>query len=261
MKILKVAVTVSILLMLLLPTTVLASDVTFFNSVAYGIGGFTITYVTDTQLDLSWYYDAPVVNIMIRAKYGAYPADIPDENTAPSDGYLVYNGAGVTVSDTSMNFDQNPGILYYKAWGQKADGKWIVAPETGWKESRQVVLIALIILPLAIMGMGYGFKKSWILWLAVPFWFILGIYLAYNEFWFPDTAQKSLILIGVVGAIGCIFSATRKQLVPLSNPESSIDDEEMDDEDKEYFRESQRYQKGVGVYHTKKKQRRPRYMV
>ena len=89
-----------------------------------GISNFTVTYVTDTDMHLSWSFIGDAVNIMIRSKYGSYPANIPNSTTTPSDGNLVYYGSGTSFDDTSMNFDQNPGSLYYSAWAQKADGTW-----------------------------------------------------------------------------------------------------------------------------------------
>lgn len=109
-----------------------------------GIADFTITYVSNTQQDLSWTFVGDAANVMIRAKYGDYPADIPDEDTAPTDGYLVYYGSGVTASDTTMDFDENAGPLYYVAWAQKADGTWYMITSRGLKESAVMTLIAFL---------------------------------------------------------------------------------------------------------------------
>lgn len=111
-----------------------------------GISGFTITYVTDTHMHLDWTLTGEAVNIMVRAKYGEYPDDIPDVDTAPSDGYLVYYGSGSEADDTSMNFDENAGALYYSAWAQKADGTWFLDTSTGWEESKVMTFIGLIVL-------------------------------------------------------------------------------------------------------------------
>ena len=125
-----------------------------------GILSFTVTYVSDTEMDLAWTVDATVVNVMVRAKYGGYPADIPDENTAPSDGYLVYYGTDLSAVDTSMNFDQNPGLLYYKAWAQKADGTWYTSTSTGSEESRVVLFIAFVVIALGLTIAAFVAKTS-----------------------------------------------------------------------------------------------------
>ena len=125
-----------------------------------GITGFTITYISDTQLDLDWNNGSAVSQVMVRAKYGEYPADIPDEDTAPSDGYQVYYGAGTSASDTSMDFDENPGKLYYRAWAQKADGKWFVTPVEDAEESRAMFFLALVILAGGLTAAMLAFRQS-----------------------------------------------------------------------------------------------------
>jgi hypothetical protein len=120
-----------------------------------GIANFTIVYVSETRLDLSWISGANVTAVMVRAKYGAYPNDITSENETPSDGYLVYYGSGDNVSDTSMNFDENPGGLYYRLWAQQADGTWVITPQEGWKESAIMTLIAIFGLAVALSFIAY----------------------------------------------------------------------------------------------------------
>lgn len=145
--ILRIVIVVLLLGIPVTPAIAASVDVTVTAAPDYteGIVNFVVTYVSDTQLDLDWGFSGDAVNIMIRAKYGAYPDDIPDEDTEPSDGYLVYYGSGTSTSDTSMNFDESTGILYYKAWGQKASGKWYTTTSTDSEESRQMTLIALFV--------------------------------------------------------------------------------------------------------------------
>jgi len=155
----KIVAIVVIAILILLPLSASASPVAVVTIVgvpgsAGGISNFTITYTSDTQLDLAWTLYGDAVNIMIRGKYKSYPADIPDQNTTPSDGYLVYYGSASAVSDTSMDFSQNVGPIYYKAWAQKADGTWYTAPLKGSKESRDVILATLFGV-LAIGAIGF----------------------------------------------------------------------------------------------------------
>lgn len=231
-------------------------DITATPIFSAGILTFTITYVSDTRLDLDWTVDGTVAKVMVRAKYGSYPADIPDENTAPSDGYLVYYGGDLSAIDTSMNFDEHAGALYYRAWAQKADGKWYVVTKSGAKESKQLVFLGLIGLAVIPMLAGFGFKKSWLLWLAIPFWVILSIYMAYVETWFVDSAQKSLLFIGVGAFAGLAFSAIRMQAKPKN---ATVADDTLDDDDHdlaEYQKEVEIYNKTAALYHTKRKPRR-----
>ena len=141
--------------------TTASVTVTMQFAVTNGITNFKIIYISDTQMDLSWTLTS-ASNIMIRAKYGDYPSDIPNDTTTPSDGYLVYYGSGSSVSDTSMNFDQNPGLLYYKAWGQKADGTWYVQTSTGSKESKELILLSFIAIIIGLLVVNIMAKNSFI---------------------------------------------------------------------------------------------------
>lgn len=177
--------------------------ITATPSLTTGIINFTITYVSDTQLDLDWGFSGDAVNIMIRAQYGAYPDDIPNEDTAPTDGYLVYYGGDTSASDTSMNFDESPGVLYYKAWGQKADGKWYVNTSTDSEESRQMTLIALFIFSGILTFIAVR-SSYWILKvLAGLVWFAIDSYWVTNP---PSSitigSSTHVIIMFLLGAIG-----------------------------------------------------------
>lgn len=167
-----------VLCLSVLPVSANTQVVTVYATplISSGIIGFTITYVSDTRLDLNWGFSGNATGIMIRAKYGQYPTDIPNELTTPTDGYLVYSGNGTSISDTSMDFNQNLGILYYAAWAQKADGTWFTSPSKGWKESREMLLIAFIFLSLALMAIAYWVKRPAIGVAAGVSWLLLGLY-------------------------------------------------------------------------------------
>ena len=34
-----------------------------------------------------------------------------------------------------------------------------------------LAIFSLLLMAVSTMRMGYGFKKSWLLWLSIPFWF------------------------------------------------------------------------------------------
>lgn len=207
----------------LLPLVALADvsvsiTVTATPIITGGITDFIITYVSDTQLDLSWTLIGDAVKIMIRGKYGAYPADIPNENTTPTDGYLVYYGSGSSVSDTTMNFDENAGILYYKAWAQRADGTWHMVTSTGNKESLEVILLSFIGTILAVGFINFGFLRNSfmpykfagaLLWVIPIVW----IMSSPPSIFTVGSALQAVTLIVLIG-IGLIslFGAFRKEL-------------------------------------------------
>jgi len=176
--------------MLLIPISAFASGTVVFENVPnYGILNFTVTLISDTQVDFTWGFADNFDRIMIRGKYGQYPANIPDINTAPTDGYLVYYGTGTSTTDTSMDFDENPGALYYRAWGQKVDGTWAIVPYQSSKESAELQLLAVI---------GFTVFLTW-----------LGYYLG---------TKSRNILLGLVGSIGWIILLVYDLNVSATSP-------------------------------------------
>ena len=164
-----------------------------------GITDFVITYVSETQLDISWSFTGDAVNIMIRGKYGDYPED-------RDDGYLVYYGSDVTTSDTNMDFDENPGPLYYRAWGQKVDEVWYEDYQDGYEESAILTLIAFIIFA-GIMSYIGSRSTYWILkFLAGGAWFAFAIYWINNP---PSTivqgSATDTVVIVLLFVIGLAF--------------------------------------------------------
>lgn len=174
-------VILSVVCLGLMPIVALAAteqDVTVTATPAYGIRTFSIVYVGDTQMDLSWTVSGDVVNVMVRAKYGEDLDEIPNEDTTPSDGYLVYEGAGSSVSDVSLDFDQNPGPLYYKIWGQKVDDKWYTGSKYVWEESAVMTLGGMLFLAFILSYLAFrsSFKPmrfvAGFAWVAVLIYWI-----------------------------------------------------------------------------------------
>lgn len=176
----KLVAFVIIIVLTLSPIPVLAVEievtVTAKPAISGGITDFTIIYVSETQLDFSWAFSGGAVNIMIRGKYDGYADNIPNPETEPSDGYLVYYGSATTCSDTSMDFDNNPGAIYYTAWAQRADGTWYTNVYTGEEESAIMTLLGFIVLALGLSFLGAK-SSYWILkFLAGAIWWVFGIY-------------------------------------------------------------------------------------
>ena len=229
------------------PIAVLAGNTVTVNDQPYfsaGITSFTVTYVSDTEMDLAWTVDATVANVMVRAKYGQYPANIPNPNTQPSDGYLVYYGSGLSAVDTSMDMNQNAGTLYYEAWAQKGDGSWYLIPSQGSEESREMIGLLLGFLAVSLLIAGLVLKKSWVMWFSIPFWVILSIYMAYYQsMGFPASAQHAFLFIGLGATVAIGFGAIRMQAKPANEHH---DDDNLDDDDastKIYKAERKKYRR------------------
>lgn len=226
MKLIKLALLVVLALLMLLPSIAIAATsvqvvITATPGANGGISNFLITYTSDTQLDLSWGFYGDAVNIMIRGKYGDYPADIPDENTAPTDGYLVYYGNGVAASDTTMDFDENPGKLYYKVWAQKADGKWYTGAITDFEESRIMTLLAFIILAGGLTVATFALKsgRKILCWASAGAWLLLGVY-SYTQYAVVWDIYYALFMLSMIMVFACA-------LIPAVLREKKEEDPDM----------------------------------
>ena len=160
-------------------------------------------------MNLNWTVSSSTANVMIRAKYGSYPTNPPNTLTAPSDGYLVYYGTNLSAIDTSMNFDQNSGTLYYRAWAQNIDGSWNLVPNQSSKESRVVSMILLFGLGLAISAFAIMKKEPVIGMVASAVWVLCLVYTRSNPIGamvVGDSADNILvtILIGLIAIVPII---------------------------------------------------------
>lgn len=189
------------LVVLLLPIVpVLAGtsvDVSVYATglVSQGIANFTITYVSETHLRFDWGYTDNYTVIMIRGKYGQYPANIADNATTPNDGYLVYTGNATSANDTSMDFDQNPGPIYYRAWAWSPTKGWSVNPSSGWKESAIMTLIGFFIFAGIMSFLGAKSTYYILKFLAGVSWWALAMYWINSP---PSTITKGSAIDTVV---------------------------------------------------------------
>jgi hypothetical protein len=222
MKIFRVLAVIMILATSLIPIVISADSsvtviITADPSVTAGITSFTITYINESEIDLDWTVDPTVDKVMVRAKWGEYPDDIPNENVAPSDGYLVYYGFDFSTIDTSMDFESNLGTLYYKAWAQKPTGKWYVDTFTGFKESEVVTLILLFGTGLVISGFAIMKRHTVVGILASALWLACIAYTRTNpigEMVTGDTSDTAILLalIGLMVLVPIIsFQLSRKE--------------------------------------------------
>lgn len=101
-------------------------------------GGFTIIYISDYELGLSWVKGEDAVNTMVRVKDGSTP-------TSRADGNLIYYGEETYASDTGLNFQESTGSRYYRAWSQNEAGVWEEAGATNFMENPNLTFIGLII--------------------------------------------------------------------------------------------------------------------
>ena len=166
-----------VLLVGLMPSPVYAESdaevlITASGYVVTAPTGFTLTYISDYEIGVDWMKHPLAENTMVRAKYGSYPED-------RTDGYLVYYGTGTSTSDTSVNFDETPSRLYYRAWSEDVGGMWSDYAEDnigGWH-------VALLTFALIALGLTWFSTRrpemllrlaASFMWLGLAFWIVLG---------------------------------------------------------------------------------------
>lgn len=191
-----------ILLFMALPTGIAAADDTVTVVAVPYVGGgvvdFTATYITDTQVDLEWTRGADIANVMVRAKYGSMPED-------RTDGYFVYYGALEAFTDTSMNFDENAGIIYYRAWAQNNAGIWNDSEVTTSNVEGIIMTLIGIILLAGILSY-FALKNEFMLWkfVAAIGWIAVFMYIKDNppgNLTEGEPAHVALMLVAVTAGL------------------------------------------------------------
>jgi hypothetical protein len=246
-----VALVLSILPFVLLSGVALAATsaevvVTATGYICEAPGGFTITYISDYELGLSWVKGEDAVNTMVRVKDGSMP-------TSRTDGNLIYYGDGTNASDTGVNFEEGTATRYYKAWSQNANGVWEESGSTNFMENPYMMLIGLIVLALGLAVSGYMLKRSFLAYGAAGAWLLLAVYAFTHRGVSFDIYWALFILSGAL-TIGSIF-------VPISFREAAGEEEDLDPDmaDLRRFREEQqRDQEQYGfLYGNRPRRRRP----
>ena len=191
----------------LLPDAISATGLVTITVVPFlgsGILTFTVTQISDTEVDLAWTKDAGITNVMVRAKYGTMPM-------SRTEGYLVYEGALDSAVDTSMDFNETAGTLYYRIWGQRADGLWLDYEVN--KASAGGLVVTLLAIGVLVATLSYiAIRSNFILLkiAAMGVWFFLFMYIKDNP---PaplvagSAAHQVLIVVCIAVGIGMGLSS------------------------------------------------------
>ena len=211
------------LALILLPATVVRAatsagiTITAMGYICEAPGGFTVTYINDYEVGLSWAMGADANNTMVRAAYGRTP-----ENR--TDGYLVYYGGGTYCNDTAVNFDETASLIYYRAWSQNAGGAWETVGSSGFMEGIGMKLIAVVILCLTLMGLGFWrrnmalFMAAMLAWIGFAFW-----NRTLSDGWGSWDLYEVLFFVGFSMALICLVEAVRMNIKP------PIEEEEIEE--------------------------------
>lgn len=178
-------------------------------------GLFTVTYISDTELELSWIKGYGADNTMIRAAYGRMPTD-------RDDGYLVYYGDGTTVSDTAIDLDEMALPVYYRAWSQSVGGAWEEVGASSFMEGPGMKLVALVILCLGMLAFAWHMRKVSLLFVSLMCW--LG-FTAY-AFGLSDGTMdfyRILAWIGIAMAFLSVYQVVNMLIRNRPEPEPDVD--------------------------------------
>lgn len=141
----------------LVPSATLADSsegvvVTATGYIAGAPVNFTVTYISDYEVGLSWTKGEYAERTLIRATIGRMP-----ENS--EDGYLVYYGDGESVTDTALNLDEIATLVYYRAWSENSKGVLEDIGADGSVGGIGMTLIAEAIFILGLSGLAMWRKN------------------------------------------------------------------------------------------------------
>lgn len=198
-----VLISMAISVAMLVPSSVNADTsaevtVTAVGYICEAPGGFTLTYVNDHEVGISWTKGEGAANTLIRAKYGSYPEDADD-------GYLVYYGDGESCSDTAVSLDETATAVHYRAWSEDEHGAVTAEWAEGTMEGIGMTLIGFVILALGLTVMAFLFKR-------IPLFFLSGLGWAGFAGWeFTQMSDSSDIhhlfaWLGVGAALLCFLA-------------------------------------------------------
>lgn len=181
-------------------------------------GGFTVTYVNDEQVDLSWTMPAGATNVMVRSATGRPPE-------SRTDGNLVYYGDAESCSDTSVSLDETLVPVYYRAWSETAEGAWSPMFAEGNIEGVGMTIFAVVAIVLALMAMGFIFKNG-ILFLASALGWVLFAFLMYGKVFDNAALNTGLLMFGGAMALVTAFLALNMMMKDRPRKLTSEDEQE-----------------------------------
>jgi len=133
-------------------------------------GNFTVTYISDSETELSWTKDAGFETVMVRATFSRAPVD-------REDGLEIYNGNGTSATHWTTNTGTS-GTIYYRAWSQDAYGVWSDLYASGEANFMSTSFLFLGIIMLAAFLTWFCHRRPDVLitlaasavWLALFLW-------------------------------------------------------------------------------------------
>ena len=134
-----------------------------------------VTYVNDSDLDVSWEMGNGATDTMILTNYNHFP-------TSPEDGYVLYDGPATNVNDTSVNINEYWGNYYVSAWSEGSNGVWTIDYSTAGYGVDMTALVsvltewAFIFIWVILMILSHVMRDIFIKLMVVPVSVVLGTY-------------------------------------------------------------------------------------
>ncbi len=216
-------ITLTLLIAWIIPTPVFAATSAEVTITASGYivgapGGLTLTYISDYEVGISWTKGSDAVNTMVRGAVGRVPKN-------RTDGYLVYNGAGTSTSDTGVSLDETAAYIYYVAWSQNAGGLWEDTGVSGFIGGAGMLLIAIVLLVLGLTIAAFFIKSGMLYAACIPAWFIF-TFVAFNVNWPTENPYipTAIAVFGVAMTI-LMVAVTGMHYVGNQSSEPTYDEE------------------------------------
>lgn len=181
-------------------------------------GDFTLTYVTDNEVDISWVKGEDAENTLVRAAFGHVPASI-------SDGYQVYYGTGTSCTDNAIDL-ATPSIVYYRAWSRNAGGVYaslFASGDTGGFMSISFLFMTLSIIGLVLFLAAFRWKDmllsyaAFFWWIALGFWWMMG---DIENFGMDETWVQILVWLPFILAFSVILRLMNTEITHESRGHS-----------------------------------------
>lgn len=172
--------------------------ITYYGIVVDAPTDFQVYRITDTAVGINWTLPAEADWIHIVGKYGSEPA-------SRTDGHTVYQGAGNSTVDVSVDLEDQINTLYYRAYSRRAsDSIWGDLYAEGNIGGTGVLALTELLLILALMGITLWRAPK--LGIEGAFLYIMtgGITIAYGLSW-ADPDDVTLLVEGIVVMFVGIF--------------------------------------------------------
>lgn len=185
----------------LMPTMALAANPTVTITVSVWIvgspSGFTLTYISDYEVQIDWVKGIDAENTMIRAAIGRPPTSI-------TDGIEIYYGDG-TTAQSWINMETLGEPVYYRAWSQNADGFWSPEFVEDQIEGVSMLLAILVGAAIALLALSLIFKKGFLSFGAAGVWVVASVFCFSRALEYWDT-YFSLAFLFMAFVLACAFA-------------------------------------------------------